>query len=254
MTRLMAPALVSAAVFGLLIGSFLNVVAWRLPRGESLVAPRSKCPGCGRQLAAYDNIPILSWLALRGRCRNCGQPISVRYPIVEALTAGLYVAVVAGLWDDARKIVLGLALVTVLVPIAVIDLDVRRIPNPLVIAGSLAALVVGLVLGPSHVPEQLIAGAAALLFFFLPALVHQKGMGMGDVKLAGMLGLYLGRGVAPAILLALVLGTLAGLAIIAVKGVSEGRRTKVPFGPFLATAAVICLFVGDAIVDGYLDR
>ncbi len=250
----MAPSLVVAAVFGLLIGSFLNVVAWRLPRGESLVRPRSKCPGCNRQLAAYDNIPVLSWLVLRGKCRNCRQPISVRYPLIEALTAGLYVAVVAGLWGDERKIALGLALVTVLVPIAVIDLDVRRIPNPLVIAGSVAALVIGLALGIDKVPEQLIAGTAALFFFLLPALVHQKGMGMGDVKLVGMLGLYLGRGVAPAILIALALGTIVGIGIVLVKGISDGRRTKVPFGPFLAVAAVVCLFAGDAIVDGYLDR
>lgn len=250
----MAPSLVVAAVFGLLIGSFLNVVAWRLPRGESLVRPRSKCPGCGRQLAAYDNVPVLSWLALRGRCRNCRAPISIRYPLVELLTAGLYVAVVAGLWGDEREIALGLALVTVLVPIAVIDLDVRRIPNPLVIAGSVAALVIGLALGLDRVPEQLIAGAAALFFFLLPALIHQKGMGMGDVKLVGMLGLYLGRGVAPAILIALALGTIVGIGIVVAKGVSDGRRTKVPFGPFLAVAAVVCLFAGDAIVDSYLDR
>src|SRR3954453_2312795 len=117
----MAPALAPAAVFGLIIGSFLNVVTWRLPRGESLVTPRSKCPGCATQLKPYDNVPVLSWLLLRGRCRGCGGRISVRYPSVEAVPAALYVAVVAVKWDDVLAMTLGLVLVTFLVPIAVID-------------------------------------------------------------------------------------------------------------------------------------
>ena len=127
----MAPALAPAALFGLLIGSFLNVVAWRLPRGESLVKPRSKCPGCATQLKAYDNIPVFSWLALRGRCRGCGEKISARYPVVEAVTAALYVLVVALKWGDVLQMTLGLVLVTFLVPIAVIDLDLKIIPNKL---------------------------------------------------------------------------------------------------------------------------
>src|SRR3954467_2406965 len=114
----MAPALAPTALLGLIIGSFLNVVAWRLPRGESLVKPRSKCPGCDTQLKAYDNIPVLSWLMLRGRCRGCGERISARYPVVEAITAVLYVAVVALKLDDVAQMVLGLVLVTFLVPIA----------------------------------------------------------------------------------------------------------------------------------------
>src|SRR3954464_4688545 len=113
----MAPALAPAAVFGLIIGSFLNVVTWRLPRGESLVKPRSKCPGCATQLAAYDNIPVFSWLFLRGRCRGCGEKISARSPVVEAVTAALYVSVVAAKHDDVEQMVLGLVLVTFLVPI-----------------------------------------------------------------------------------------------------------------------------------------
>lgn len=250
----MAPALAPAALFGLLIGSFLNVVAWRLPRGESLVKPRSKCPGCATQLKAYDNIPLFSWLALRGRCRGCGEKISARYPVVEAVTAALYVLVVALKWGDVLQMTLGLVLVTFLVPIAVIDLDLKIIPNKLTAPAAVLAVALGAVLEPSYLPEQLAAGAGALIFFLLPTLIHQKGMGMGDVKLVAVLGLYLGRAVAPAIFIALILGVVAGAAIIAMKGVSDGRRTKVPFGPFLAVGALIAFFAGDGIVDSYTDR
>jgi leader peptidase (prepilin peptidase)/N-methyltransferase len=250
----MAPALAPAALFGLLIGSFLNVVAWRLPRGESLIKPRSKCPGCATQLKAYDNIPVFSWLALRGRCRGCGEKISARYPVVEAVTAALYVLVVALKWGDVLQMTLGLVLVTFLVPIAVIDLDLKIIPNKLTAPAAVLALALGAVLEPSYLPEQLAAGAGALVFFLLPTLIHQKGMGMGDVKLVAVLGLYLGRAVAPAIFIALILGVVVGAAIIASKGVSDGRRTKVPFGPFLAVGALVAFFVGDGIVDSYTDR
>jgi leader peptidase (prepilin peptidase)/N-methyltransferase len=250
----MAPALAPAALLGLLIGSFLNVVAWRLPRGESLVTPRSRCPGCATQLKPYDNVPVLSWLVLRGRCRGCGERISARYPIVEAVTAALYVAVVAVKWDDVLAMTLGLVLVTFLVPIAVIDFDLKVIPNKLTAPAAVLAVALGAVLEPSYLPEQLAAGAGALAFFLLPALIHKKGMGMGDVKLVGVLGLYLGRDVAPAIMIGLVLGVIVGAAIVAIKGVSEGRRTKVPFGPFLAMGALVAFFAGDAIVDAYLDR
>jgi leader peptidase (prepilin peptidase)/N-methyltransferase len=250
----MAPALAPAALFGLLIGSFLNVVAWRLPRGESLVKPRSKCPGCSAQLKPYDNVPVLSWLLLRGRCRGCSERISARYPVVEAVTAALYVLVVALKHDDALQLVLGLVLVTFLVPIAVIDFDLKIIPNKLTAPAAVLAVALGAVLEPSYLPEQLIAGFGALLFFYLPALIHAKGMGMGDVKLAAVLGLYLGRAVAPALFIALILGVVAGVAVIAMKGMSEGRRTKVPFGPFLALGGLIAFFAGDGIVDGYLDR
>ncbi|MDX6726448.1 MAG: leader peptidase (prepilin peptidase) / N-methyltransferase [Baekduia sp.] len=250
----MAPALAPAALFGLLIGSFLNVVAWRLPRGESLVRPRSKCPGCATQLKPYDNVPVVSWLVLRGRCRGCGERISARYPVVEAITAALYVAVVAAKWGDVLQTTLGLVLVTFLVPIAVIDFDLKVIPNKLTGPAAVLAVALGAVLEPSYLPEQLIAGAGALVFFMLPALIHKKGMGMGDVKLAAVLGLYLGRNVAPAIMIGLVLGVIVGAAVVAVKGVSEGRRTKVPFGPFLAMGALVAFFAGDAIVHSYLGR
>jgi leader peptidase (prepilin peptidase)/N-methyltransferase len=240
-----------AVLSGLVVGSFLNVVAWRLPRRESLVRPRSKCPSCGAQVSAYDNVPVVSWLLLRGRCRRCGEPISARYPVVEAVTAALYVAVVLAA-GSAREAVLGLLLVTFLVPITLIDLDHRRIPNALTAPAAALAIAAVAIVDPSYLPEVLIAGAAAGGFFLLAALAYPRGMGMGDVKLAGVLGLYLGRAVAPAIFIALIAGVLVGAAIVARKGATEGRKTAVPFGPFLALGGLVALYAGGAIVDWYL--
>jgi leader peptidase (prepilin peptidase)/N-methyltransferase len=248
----MALAIALAALGGLIVGSFLNVVAYRLPRGESLLHPRSRCPGCGTQLRAIDNIPVVSWVALRGRCHQCGAPISARYPLVELTTAGLYVAVVAS-QDDAARIVLGLLLMTALVPITLIDLDHRIIPNKITGPAAIAAVIAILALDTDFVVEALIAAAAGGGFFLVAALLYPRGMGMGDVKLAGMLGLYLGRAVAPAILIALITGVLVGAAIIARKGAVEGRKTAVPFGPFLALGGVVGFFVGNELVDAYLD-
>jgi leader peptidase (prepilin peptidase)/N-methyltransferase len=243
--------MILVAVAGMLIGSFLNVVAWRLPRGESLVRPRSRCPRCQTPIRPYDNVPVLSWLLLRGRCRTCKVPISARYPAVEAATAALYAAVAVGR-HGVLDMVLGVLLVTALVPIALIDLDRRIIPNAITLPASIAAVAAAAVLDPGFVPEQLVAGTAAGGFFLLAALAHPRGMGMGDVKLAGMLGLYLGRAVAPAVLVALLSGVLVGALVIARKGAREGRKTAVPFGPFLALGALVALFAGDALVDAYL--
>jgi leader peptidase (prepilin peptidase)/N-methyltransferase len=249
----MVLGIVAAALAGLLIGSFLNVVAWRLPRGESLSRPRSRCPQCETPIKPYDNVPVLSWLLLRGKCRHCGAQISPRYPLVEAATAALYVAVVVFL-DGALDITLGLLLVTALIPITLIDLELRLIPNKITLPAAVAAVVAGVILDVSFVPEQLIAGAAAGGFFLLAAILYPRGMGMGDVKLAGMLGLYLGRAVAPAIFIALIAGVLVGAIVIARVGARAGRKTAVPFGPFLALGGLVALFVGDGLVDAYLDR
>ena len=240
-----------AAAGGLAVGSFLNVVAWRLPRGESLVAPGSHCPGCDHAVRPYDNVPLLSWLLLGGRCRDCRARISPRYPLVEATTAALALAVVAT-QRGAHDVLLGLALVVLLVPIALIDLDHRIIPNRLTAAGALAALAIGLATEPSALPEQLIAGAAAGGFLLATALARPGGMGMGDVKLAGMLGLFLGRDAAVALLVALLAGALVGGVVIAGRGVRRGRKTAIPFGPFLAAGGVVALLAGPAIVDWYL--
>jgi len=241
-----------AAVGGLLAGSFFNVVIARLPAGESLAHPGSRCPHCGHPVRPYDNVPVLSWLWLRGRCRDCGEPISARYPLVEALTGVLcaLVVVAKGADEDAW---LGIALVLTLVPITFIDLDHRIIPNRIVGPSAVVALVILALTDVDALPDHLIAAVAAGGFFLLAALAYPRGMGMGDVKLAALLGLYLGSSVAPALLAAMLSGTIVGGAIIARKGVAEGRKTAVPFGPFLALGALVGLFAGPDIVDWYRD-
>jgi leader peptidase (prepilin peptidase)/N-methyltransferase len=249
----MPVALLPAAAFGLLIGSFLNVVAYRLPRGESLAHPGSHCPSCDAPVSPRDNIPVLSWLLLRGRCRGCSEPIARRYPIVEALTAVLFVAVAVVRADDAALLVLGLVLVAFLVPIAIIDLDHRIIPNRLTAPAALLAVALGTALDPGGEVERLVAGAVAGGVLLLPSLLHPSGMGMGDAKLVGVLGLYLGRGVGPAFLVAFAVGTAVGVAIMLRKGMTAGRKTAVPFGPFLAFGGLVGLLAGDELVQLYLD-
>jgi leader peptidase (prepilin peptidase)/N-methyltransferase len=246
------PLAALAFVAGLAVGSFLNVVIHRLPRGESVVSPRSRCPGCGKQIRGADNIPVVSWLLLRGRCRDCGEPISPRYPIVEALTGALFAAVVVS-QDAGDTTWLGLALVTALVPIAFIDLDHRIIPNVIVGPAALVGLALVAAFETDDVVEHLIAAGIAGGAFLLVALAVPRGMGMGDVKLVAMLGVYLGRAVAPGILIALAVGSVVGIGLIAFGSASEGRKTKVPFGPFLALGGMAAYFAGDAIVDWYLD-
>ncbi len=240
-----------SAVFGAVIGSFLNVVAYRLPRGESLIRPRSRCPSCGTAVRASDNVPVFAWLWLRGRCRSCAAPISARYPAVEALTAVLAVAV-ALTKHSAHDLGLGLALVLVLVPVALIDLDHRIIPNKITLPAALTAIAIGLVTRPAAVPGQLIAGAAAGGFLLMFALAYPRGMGMGDAKLAAVLGLYLGLASAVALLVGIVAATSVGIAIMARVGVAKGRKTAVPFGPFLALGGIAALLVGAPILHAYL--
>jgi leader peptidase (prepilin peptidase) / N-methyltransferase len=236
---------------GAVTGSFLSVVAHRVPRGESIVAPRSGCPSCGVQIAAYDNVPILSWLLLRGRCRHCGERISVRYPLLELVT-GVFFALVAVVFrDEPAELVLGLAFVATLAAITLTDLELRVIPNKVLIVSAVAGVVLAAALDTSSLAERAIGAAAAGGLLFAVALAYPRGMGLGDVKLAAVMGLYLGRSVAPALLIAFLAGSLFGLALIASKG-AEARKQAVPFGPFLALGGVIALFAGDQLVDWYL--
>jgi leader peptidase (prepilin peptidase)/N-methyltransferase len=240
-----------AGAFGATIGSFLNVVAYRLPRAESLVHPGSRCPGCGTPIKVYDNIPVFGWLLLRGRCRSCRTAISPRYPIIEALTGALAVGVVLTK-HSASAIALGLVLVVVLVPVALIDLEHRIIPNKITLPAAVAAVAIGAALDLKGVPEQLIAGSGAGGFLLAFLLMYPRGMGMGDVKLAVVLGLFLGRSVGVAILAGVLTATLMGAVVIARVGVEAGRKTAVPFGPFLAFGGVMGLFAGPAIIHWYL--
>ena len=242
-----------AGLLGTIMGSFLNVVVYRLPRHESLITPASHCPGCGTPVKPYDNIPVLSCLLLKGHCRSCGTAISVRYPLVEAATGLLCLGAVLT-HDSAADIALSIGLILMVVPAALIDLECRIIPNKITILGAVSAIAIGLALDPSGEPGRLIAGAAAGGFLLLAALAYPGGMGMGDVKLAGMMGLFLGAAVAPAILIALLTGTAVGAVIIARKGAKEGRKTAVPFGPFLAIGALVAVFAGQQMVDVYVNH
>ncbi len=242
-----------AGVLGAILGSFLNVVVHRLPRHESLVKPRSHCPACGTPVKPYDNVPILSWLALRGHCRGCGVAISARYPLIEALTAALCVGAVLA-HRSAGAVALNVTLILLVVPAAFIDLEHRIIPNRITGLGAALALAIGLALDPAGEPERLIAAAAGGGFLLLAALAYPGGMGMGDVKLAGVMGLFLGSSVAPALLIALVAGVLVGAVVIAREGAQVGRKTAVPFGPFLALGALVAVFVGHPLVDVYVNH
>jgi leader peptidase (prepilin peptidase) / N-methyltransferase len=246
-----APALFLAFFGGLVAGSFVTVVGYRVPRGESIVGPRSRCPSCGAQIAAYDNVPVLSWALLRGRSRCCGERISARYPLTELALGVLYAATVAVLWDDPTEIALGLAFVTTLVAITLTDLERRVIPNKILIVAAITGLAIVAIGDPSSLPERAIATAAAGGGLFLVVLAYPRGMGLGDVKLAALMGLYLGRNVAPAILVALLAGSIVGLFIVARHG-AEARKRAIPFGPFLALGGVVGLLAGDQLVDLYL--
>jgi len=240
-----------AGLLGLMLGSFLNVVAYRLPRGESLAVPASHCPGCDTPIRPYDNVPVLSWLLLRGRCRSCGERIAWRYPLVE-LTTALLLALTVVVVGTNREVWLGLAFVLLLVPVTAIDIDFRIIPNKLMIAGTAVALVILALTRPDDIPEHLIAAVAAGGFLLVAAIAYPAGMGMGDVKLAFVMGLFLGREVGVAMLAGLLAGSIVGIAIMAKKGAAAGRKTAIPFGPFLAFGGLVGLLAGEPIVDWYL--
>jgi leader peptidase (prepilin peptidase)/N-methyltransferase len=248
-----AAAAVLAFLGGLIAGSFVTVVAHRVPRGESIVGPRSRCPACGEQIAAYDNVPVFSWLALRGRARCCGAAISPRYPLTELTLGALYAATVVVLWGDAGEIALGLVFVTALLAVTLTDLELHLIPNKILLVAAAIGLAIVIATDPGSLPERLAAAATAGGLLFLAAMAYPRGMGLGDVKLAATMGLFLGRNVAPALLVALLAGSLVGLAIIAREG-AAARKKGIPFGPFLALGGVIGLLAGDELVDWYLDN
>lgn len=247
----MAAAVALAFLGGLLIGSFVTVVAHRVPRGESIVGPRSRCPDCGVQIAAYDNVPVLSWAVLGGEARCCGTRISPRYPLTELSMGALYAATVGVLWGDATEVALGLVFVTTLMAVTLTDLERRIIPNKILLAAAIAGVAIAAVGDPGSLPVRALAAAGAGGFFFLAALAYPKGMGLGDVKLAATMGLFLGRNVVPAVLVALLAGSLVGLALIARDGVAA-RKRAIPFGPFLALGGVVGLLAGDQLVHWYL--
>jgi leader peptidase (prepilin peptidase) / N-methyltransferase len=244
-------AIALLGVVGAAVGSFLNVVIYRLPRRESLVRPRSRCPQCGRQIASYDNVPLVSWLLLRGRCRGCEARIPVRYPLVELICAAAF-AVTAAVRGVDADLLLELPFVALLIAVAAIDLEHRIVPNRLVVPAAVWAVLAAALVATSELPELLVAGAVAFLALLLAALAYPAGMGMGDVKLAGVMGLYLGLSVAPALLAAFLAGSLVGVALMLRQG--AGRKLGVPFAPFLALGGIVGLLLGPELVDLYSDR
>lgn len=247
-----------AAVLGLVIGSFLNVVIHRVPQGKSVVTPRSRCPGCGTEIRPRDNIPVLSWLLLRGRCRHCRCRISARYPLIELGTAALF-AGVALRFRLAGDLPAYLYLAAIAVTLAVIDLDVKRLPDVIVLPsyGVAALLLGGAALGHHDLSSwlrALEAMAACYAGFFALAFIYPAGMGFGDVKLAGVLGLYLGYlgwgAVALGMFGSFLLGGLTGIVMVLSR--RANRKSAIPFGPFMLAAAFVAVFAADPLISAYL--
>jgi len=248
-------------VLGLLIGSFLNVVIWRVPRGESIVAPPSACPSCGHAIRRRDNVPVASWLVLRGRCRDCAEPIAARYPIVEAVTAVLFAAGLLRFgWTWALPAFLYLAAVGL--ALALIDLDVHRLPSAIVVP-SYPVLAVLLLFASWNPGGQssweplvgaAVGGASMLAFYWVLAVVRPGGMGLGDVRLAGLLGLALGwlgwGSLVVGAFAAFLLGGAYSLGLLATRRAT--RKSGIPFGPWMLLGAAIGVAVGERVWQAYL--
>ncbi len=247
----MAAAALIAFLGGLLIGSFVTVIAHRVPRGVSIVGPRSRCPACDARIAAYDNIPVISWVLLRGRARCCGTPISPLYPLTELLVGALFAAAVLVDWGDPAEIAIDMVFVAMLAAVTLTDLERRIIPNRILLAGAIICVAIAAPTDPGGLAERAIAAAAAGGLLLLAAMAYPKGMGMGDVKLAAVMGLFLGRNIAPALFVALLAGSVVGLALIARHG-AAGRKMAIPFGPFLALGGVVGMLAGSGLIDLYL--
>jgi leader peptidase (prepilin peptidase) / N-methyltransferase len=248
----MVPIASFAFIGGLITGSFVGVVAHRVPRGRSIVGPRSECPSCGTQIAAYDNVPVISWVLLGGHCRSCHARIPARYPLIELGVGAAFAATVLVLRGDPTEMALGLVFVAVLAAITLTDLERRVIPNAILLAGSAAGLAIVAATDPGSLPERAAAALGAGGFLLLFALIYPRGMGMGDVKLAAVMGLFLGASVVPALFVGIVLGALVGFALMLRYG-SEARKHAVPFGPFLAIGGVLGLLAGSQMIDAYLN-
>ncbi len=233
----------------LALGSFVNVVAARVPLGRSVVSPASACMGCGTKLAWYDNVPVVSYLVLRGRCRSCGAAIGARYPSVEIATAALVAACFVAFGLSGYAVVAAF-FCAVLVTISATDLEHRIVPNKIVLPAAAVVLAAQTVLDPS--PEWALGALGASGFLFLAALVYPAGMGMGDVKLALLLGAMLGRLVGVGLMLGMLAALVPSVVLLARHG-SAARKMGIPFAPFLALGAIVALFAGQPLLDAYLN-
>jgi leader peptidase (prepilin peptidase)/N-methyltransferase len=243
--------LVPVVTFGLVIGSFVNVVIARLPQRRSLWAPRSSCPACGQSIAWYDNIPLLSFALLRGRCRACAAPISWRYPFVEAATAALFAMAWLVFGGDVRDFVVAAIFLAALVAVTVIDLRHQIIPDAITLPGVGAGVLASLATDRVSWADSVVGILLALGLFVAVIVLSRGGMGGGDLKLGAMLGAFLGwKPLLVALFVAVMLGGMCAVALLASGKLA--RKDAIPFGPFLALGGVIALFWGDAIVGWYL--
>jgi leader peptidase (prepilin peptidase)/N-methyltransferase len=245
-----------AVPYGLIVGSFVTVLVHRVPAGESVVAPRSKCPSCGAQIAARDNVPVLSWLLLRGRCRSCGVRIPARYPAIELATAALF-AIAALRYSDVWLLVLSSTFLALLLALSLIDVAHKILPNRLVYPALIAFPAFLVLARIAGAPVGLVDAAIGFLAYggamLVVALISPKGMGMGDVKLASLVGLVVGAVDLPSVAVAAGLAILLGGAgAVAALAMGKGRKSAIPFGPFLAGGAALALLVGPAIADAYV--
>lgn len=245
------------AVLGLVIGSFLNVVIWRVPRGESVVRPPSHCPNCDTEISPRDNVPVLSWLLLRGKCRHCGVAISPRYPLVELGTAVLFAAF-GGHFGAHADLPAFLYLAAVGVALAMIDIDLQRLPDALTLPSYPVGLaLLGIAAGVDDKPRAYVHGligmAALFLFYGIVWFIYPAGMGLGDVKLSGVVGLYLGwlgwGQLFVGAFAAFVVGSVVSIAIVLAQG--GNRKTRVPFGPFMLIGLLIGIYAGHPIAHAY---
>jgi leader peptidase (prepilin peptidase) / N-methyltransferase len=232
---------------GLAVGSFLNVVAARIPRRRSIVRPASACMSCGYELAWYDNVPLVSYAFLRGRCRSCGVRISLLYPAVELATALLIAACVLSFGLTGRALVASF-FCAVLVAVTATDITHRIVPNRIVVPAAAVVLIAQTALEPS--PEWVLGALGASLFLFVAAVAYPAGMGMGDVKLALLMGAALGKTVAVAMLSGMIFALLPSLFLLARHG-SAARKIAIPFAPFLALGSVLALFAGEPLLHAY---
>lgn len=232
---------------GLALGSFINVVAARVPLRRSVVSPPSACMSCGTEIHWRDNIPVVSWLVLRGRCRSCGVGIPFRYPAVE-LAAGLLLAACVARFGLTADAAVASFFCLVLVTVSATDIEHRIIPNRIVLPAAAVVLASNTLLHPS--PRWALAALGASGFLFAAALAYPKGMGMGDVKLALLMGAALGRTVPVALMVGMVATLVPGLYLLAKHG-KAARKMRIPFGPFLAFGSVVALFAGHALLDAY---
>jgi prepilin signal peptidase PulO-like enzyme (type II secretory pathway) len=245
----MSFALATAAFApGLAIGSFLNVVVARVPLKRSIVSPGSACMSCGHELKWYENVPVLSYLALRGRCRGCDAPIGLVYPAVEVLAALLVAASFLAFGWSGKSFVAAFFCVT-LVVISAIDISYRIVPNVIVLPAAAIVLVSMTLLEPSL--EWALGAFGAAFFLLLAALAYPKGMGMGDVKLALLLGAMTGRTVPVALMVGMLAAVVPSVVLFARHG-RAARKMTIPFAPFLSLGGIVALFFGDALLDAYL--